>query len=129
MIDDTKRSYTGDWARAVAGVGGATVVVNEVSQAFVHYIYDDRGRPVWLIGPAITQAPTVREMELLQFSGYCAVCSEAEVSNETAGMFTRDFVSEDSMTWSLDYVLNAPLSGSVNREDDVTKLTLPLACP
>ena len=45
-VEGTPTSYNGLWSRTAEGVGGATVVVNEVSQAFVHYIFDDSGRPV-----------------------------------------------------------------------------------
>jgi hypothetical protein len=128
-IDGTKRSYTGHWARAAAGVGGATVVVNATSQAFVHYIYGDSGTPAWLLSSPSPQGPEIQEMPLLQFGGYCAVCSTEEISIDEVGVFNRDFVSEDSLIWNLDYVLMAPLSGSIDRSDDVDKLTLPLACP
>lgn len=129
IIDGTKRSYTGHWARAAVGVGGATVVVNATSQAFVHYIYGDSGTPAWLLSSPSPQGPEIQEMPLLQFGGYCAVCSTEEISIDEVGVFNRDFVSEDSLIWNLDYVLMAPLSGSIDRSDDVGKLTFPLACP
>ena len=128
VFDGTQRSYNGLWSRTAEGVGGATVVVNDVSQAFVHYIYDGSGRPVWLIGAPNPQSATSREAPLLQFKGFCAACSEQAITIETVGLFTRDFTSESSMTWNLDYVLNPPLSGSVDRSDDTIKLTAPVAC-
>jgi len=127
-VDGAERSYNGVWSRTEVGLGGATAVVNATSQAFVHYIYDDHGQPVWLIGSPEPQSPSIREMRLLQFGGYCAVCSENEITIETVGMFTRDFASEDKLSWNLNYVLNAPLSGSVDRTDEAEKLTLRLAC-
>jgi hypothetical protein len=133
-IDETKRSYHGTWSRAAVGVGGATVVVNGTSQAFVHYIFDDSGRPVWLIGtpeplsPTEPQSPTEPESALLQFSGFCSVCSDLPLTNVMVGLFTREFTSESSMNWNLDYVLKAPLSGSINRSDDTSKLTIPVTC-
>jgi hypothetical protein len=130
MVDGSKQSYNGVWSRTAIGVGGATVAVNATSQAFLHYIYDDRGQPVWLLASPDPQAqsPAIQEMPLFQFGGYCAVCSENEITIETAGVFTRDFASEDNLSWNLNYVLNTPLSGSIDRTDDVEKLTLPLAC-
>jgi subtilisin family serine protease len=128
VVDGTQRSYNGAWSRAAEGVGGATVVVNETSQAFVHYIYDDHGRPVWLIGAPEPQSSSNPESALLQFDGFCAVCPEKTVTIETVGLFTREFDSEDSMTWNLDYVLKTPLAGSVDRLDDTIKLTAPIAC-
>ncbi|MCP4046466.1 MAG: S8 family serine peptidase, partial [Gammaproteobacteria bacterium] len=127
-IDETERSYHGTWSPAAAGVGGATVVVNGTSQAFLHYIFDGSGRPVWLLGTPEPQSPTEPESTLLQFGGFCAVCSTLPVTSETAGVFTREFTSESTMNWNLDYALNAPLSGSINRSDETTKLTAPVVC-
>jgi hypothetical protein len=127
-IDGTKRSYNGLWSRTADGVGGSTVVVNELSQAFVHYIYDDSGRPVWLIGAPNPQSATATEASLLQFSGFCAVCSETAITIDEVGLFTRDFLSESNSTWNLNYVLDAPLGGTIDRTDDTIKLTAPVAC-
>ena len=129
-VDGAKRSYNGLWARKADGVGGASVVVNDTSQAYVHYIYDDMGRPVWLIATPEPQSPTTRESPLSQFDGFCAVCagSADDIGIESVGMFTRDFASEESMTWNLDYVLKSPLGGSINRTDLTFKLTAPVAC-
>jgi subtilisin family serine protease len=127
-VDDSEKSYNGTWSRAAVGVGGATVVVNGTSQAFVHYIFDDRGRPVWLIGTPEPQSPTEVLSSLMQRGGYCAVCAEDELTIDSVGLFTRDFTSEETMTWNLDYVLLSPLSGSVNRTDVTTKLTSQVAC-
>ena len=128
VVEGTQRSYNGVWSRAAEGVGGSTVVVNELSQAFVHYIFDDSGRPVWLIGTPDPQSSSNPEANLLQFEGFCAVCSEQAITNENVGLFTRNFLSESSMTGNLNYVLKPPLSGSVDRSDDTFKLTLPVAC-
>ncbi len=127
--NNVKLSYTGIWSKPVIGLGGASVLVNAVSQGYIHYIYDDLGKPVWLIGADATDnLPDTPEMSLLQWNGYCAVCSEIVPSNETVGVFTRDFVDEANMSWNLNYVLNPPLSGSVDRTDITEKLTNLLSC-
>ena len=128
VVDGAPRSYDGIWSRTAAGVGGATVVVNDISQGFVHYIYEGSGRPTWLIGAPDPQSSTNPESNLLQFDGYCAVCTEKAVTIETVGLFTRDFESETSMTWNLNYALSAPLSDSADRTDNTLKLTDPVAC-
>ena len=127
-VNGTERSYNGLWSRTAEGVGGATAVVNKTSQAFVHYIYDDSGKPVWLIGAPDPQSSTNPAADLLQFSGFCAVCSEKAITVDTVGLFTRELISEVSMSWNLDYVLKSPLSGSVDRADSTIKLTAPVAC-
>ena len=90
--------------------------------------FDDYGKPVWLIGTPDPQSASNPEASLLQFKGFCAVCSEETVTIENVGLFTRDFVSESSMTWNLNYVLKPPLSGSADRSDNTIKLTAPVAC-
>jgi len=127
-VDGSKRSYNGAWSRTAAGVGGATVLVNSAAQAFVHYLYDEIGSPIWLIGAPETQSPGVEEMQLWQYDGYCAVCSENAITLDSVGLFTRNFASEEAMTWNLDYMLKSPLSGSVDRSDDTIKLTTPIVC-
>ncbi len=127
-VDGNGRSYYGLWSSSPVGIGGATVVVNKASQAFVHYIYDGSGRPVWLIGTPEPQSPTNPESSLLQFAGFCAVCSAQPIAIDTVGVFNRDFSSETSMTWNLDYMLKLPLSGSVDRASNTSKLTAPLVC-
>ena len=128
VIDGTPVNYDGLWSRTAEGVGGSSVVVNDISQAFLHYIYEDSGKPIWLIGTPDPQNSTNPVANLLQFSGYCAVCSESPVTIESVGLFTRDFESETSMTWNLNYVLSPPLSGSIDRTDNTIKITAPVAC-
>ena len=129
-IDGIERSYNGLWARKADGVGGASVVVNNTSQAYIHYIYDDMGRPVWLLAAPEPQSPATRESPLNQFGGFCAVCAGTaeDITVDPVGVFTRDYASEEAMTWNLDYVLKSPLSGSINRTDLTFKLTAPIAC-
>jgi hypothetical protein len=104
-------------------------LVNKASQAFVHYIYNDKGTSAWLIGADdANQSPTGRVVPLLQFSGYCAVCAVSPIVIETVGEFTRDFADEDNLTWTLDYSFVAPVSGTIDRTDDAGKLTVPLIC-
>ncbi len=128
IVNNVKQSYTGIWSRVAVGVGGSSVLVNEVSQGYLHYIYDARGRPVWLIGAGVTDGLPHAEIPLLQFSGYCAVCTGSAPTSAEVGVLTMDYADENNVTWNLNYMLNAPLSGAVNRTDDARKLTVPLSC-
>jgi len=129
LIGNVKRSYTGIWARPVAGIGGASTAVNALAQAFVHYVYGGRGEPRWLIASPDPQSPTTENMSLLQFKGYCAVCADSGVTFDTVGTFNRVFSDESNVSWTLDYTLKSPLSGTIMRTTQATKLTVPLACP
>ena len=126
-IDDSKKSYDGLWS-APAGRGGASGLVNTGAQAFVHYIYDDKGNPVWLTAAPEVQSPTATEMRILQWDGYCPNCSGEEPTFETMGMFTREFADEYNLTWTLDYDLVPPLSGTISRTDVTEKLTVHQVC-
>ncbi len=128
LVNNVKQSYTGIWSRVAVGVGGSSALANEISQGYLHYIYDAQGRPVWLIGAGVAGGLPHAEIALSQFSGYCAACSGSSPTSQEVGLFTLDYTDEDSATWNLNYVLNPPLSGSVNRTDDVRKLTVPVSC-
>lgn len=128
-IDGTKKSYDGHWARDNPGLGGATVIVNSGSQAFIHYIYDAEGAPVWLIGSPSPQSATAEESVLKQLGGFCPTCAETPITTADVGVFSREFQSEERQTWTLNYALQAPLLGSVERTDETGKLTVKLSCP
>ena len=129
QIGGSARSYTGLWFRGVDGLGGASILVNADTQAQIHYLFDDSGRPRWLYAQdVVNPEPTNSELPMLQFSGYCAVCEASSVSSETVGVLERSFDSESTGSWTLDYLFNSPLSGSVKRTDQIVKLTDELDC-
>ena len=123
-------SYTGIWYRGVAGLGGASVLVNANTQAQIHYLFDELGLPRWLFAQDLQNPdPLASSVPILQFSGYCAVCAEAPVTNETVGVLGLGFDSDTAGFWTLDYLMDAPLNGDVERTDQVIKLTDTLGCP
>ncbi|MGD8680357.1 MAG: hypothetical protein PVJ33_08295, partial [Lysobacterales bacterium] len=122
-------SYTGLWYRGVDGLGGASVVVNDVTQAQIHYLFDDHGYPRWLFAQDLVHpAPTLSTLPLLQFHGYCAVCDSADVDSQEVGTAVRTFTDESHGSWTLDYMFDSPLSGSVDRTDSIVKLTERIDC-
>ncbi len=124
VIDNITRSQTGTYARAAAGVGGASVLLNAASQGHLHYIYDSSGNPRWILGADSTGgSPNAPSVIMEQFSGYCAVCAPKPLTNEPIGTLTRDFPDENNATWTLGYELKAPLNGLIARTDTVVKLT------
>lgn len=129
QIEGAPRSYTGIWYRGEDGLGGASVLVNSATQAQIHYLFDAAGLPRWLFAQdLVNPEPTNAEMPMLQFTGYCAVCANTGVSSEPVGVLTRDFTSETAGSWNLDYLFQPPLSGSVERTDQIIKLTGTLDC-
>jgi len=128
-VNGSKKSYTGLWYRGVDGLGGASVLVNSTTQAQIHYLFDDLGMPRWLFVQDLNNpAPTNAEMPMLQFSGYCAVCASSSVTSQGVGVLERSFSSHNKGSWTLDYLFESPLSGSVERTDQIIKLTDTLTC-
>ena len=129
QIDGSYKSYTGLWSRSVSGLGGASVLVSDQTQSQIHYLYDSSGTPRWLLAQdVVNPEPTNSEIPILQFSGYCAVCQESNISSQTVGVLERGFESETAGSWTLDYLFAGPLNGSVNRTDEVFKVTDVLGC-
>lgn len=127
--EQAPQSVTGHWFRGVPGLGGSTVLRYEAAQAQVHYLFDASGNPRWIIAADDgNQSATAPEIPLLQFDGFCAVCSSEEVTWQTVGMVTRGFDSETEGSWTLDFVLEPPLVQSIDRTDSIVKLSDTLAC-
>lgn len=129
QVNGGPKSYTGIWFRGQDGLGGASVVVNAITQAQIHYLFDARGLPRWfLVQDTVETAPINPTIPILQVTGYCTVCDPAPIGIETVGMLERSFDSETTGSWTLDYVFGAPLEGSVQRTEDIVKLTPTLDC-
>jgi subtilisin family serine protease len=128
-VDGAERSYTGLWYRGIDGLGGASVLVSALTQAQIHYLFDAFGIPRWLVAQdLVNPEPTNSEMPLLQFNGFCAICNSAPVAFRTVGILERAFTDENGGSWTLDYLMEAPMSGSAQRTDAIIKLTDTLAC-
>ena len=125
-VDGAKKTYSGLWSRTNYGVGGASVLVNKNAQGYINFIYDGNGNPAWLQGS--NGDTEKREMNMRQWTGFCPVCTGDDPSKVPVGVFTRDYTSETEMSWTLEYTLNPPLTGAINRPDVTQKLTVPQAC-
>ena len=129
VINNVAKSYTGHWYRGVSGLGGATVLVYESAQAQVHYLFDANGEPRWILAADdANPSATATEIPLLQFKGFCAVCTPVAVTFTTIGKVKRTFTSQKEGSWTLDFDLASPLSQSMNRTDSIKKLSDTLPC-
>lgn len=126
QVDGEKQSFSGLWYRPPEGLGGASIVVNLETQGQIHYLYDDQGSPFWLIGSGSNSPGS--ELVLEQFQGFCPNCT-GTATPTTVGTITPQYDSESEGSWRLDYLLEAPLSGNVDRTDSVQKLTNAAVCP
>jgi subtilisin family serine protease len=123
------KSYTGHWYRGLAGLGGSTVLAYANAQGQVHYIFDASGAPRWILAARDGDAGLAEGMlHLLQFSGFCAVCTPVDISYQNVGDVSFDFSAETSGTWTLDFSLLSPLLQNINRADSVVKLSDTLSC-
>jgi hypothetical protein len=123
------KSYTGHWYRGVPGLGGSTVLVYSSAQAQVHYLFDDSGVPRWIIAADDeNQSATAEVIPLLQFDGFCSVCTPETVTWSTVGLVTRTVQDETDGSWTLNFALDPPLPQSIDRTDDITKLSDTLEC-
>lgn len=122
-----EQSYTGIWYRGVDGLGGASVLVNAVAQGHLHYLFDAAGEPRWLLGAEGQPTPTGSDIPLVQYRGFCPNCV-GSVTDEEVGVLSIDLTAENSGSWTLDYMLADPLTGDIDRTDNVLKLTQRLDC-
>jgi len=99
------------------------------AQGQVHYIFDSKGEPRWILAARDGDAGLAEGMlHLLQFSGFCAVCTPVDISYQNVGDVSFDFAAETSGTWTLDFSLLSPLLQSISRADSVVKLSDTLSC-
>jgi subtilisin family serine protease len=128
-ISGVPTSYTGLWGRGIPGLGGATIVVYESSQAQVHYFFDAVGVPRWLIAADDdNQSATAEVIPMLQFNGFCAVCDEVDPEFVTVGTVDRTFTDDSNGSWTLDFELEPPLIQMINRTDTIKKVSDTVAC-
>jgi len=129
VVNGGPKRYTGHWYRGVAGLGGSTVLAYAAAEAQVHYIYDAKGEPRWIFASHDNEATATQGvLQLLQFSGFCAVCTPVAVNYQTVGQVDFSFGTETSGNWTLDFDLDSPLLQSINRTDSVVKLSDTLNC-
>lgn len=128
-VNGGPKSYTGHWYRGVPGLGGATLLAYANAEAQIHYIYDAKGEPRWLLASHDTEPEFIPGvLQMLQFSGFCAVCAPVAVSFSNVGDINFAFGAETSGNWTLDFDLDAPLVQSIERSDSIVKLSATLSC-
>lgn len=118
-------SRSGLWFRGVEGLGGASILVNNTTQAHIHYLFDALGMPRWLLGASDWDAAS---FDLLQYTGYCPTCTDNGTSNTVVGSVSSSFDSESQGSWTLDYTFDNPVTGTVNRTDGTLKITDRMDC-
>lgn len=127
-ISGSKKSYHGTWGKQQVGLGGATVSMFNNSQSHIHYLFDARGNPKFLLaGDAANNTSSKTTMPILHYQAYCATCTEVPVEITEVGTFARMFSSESVGSWTLDYTAFSPAQ-VVNRTDPIVKISDKLQC-
>ena len=106
------------------GLGGASVLFTSAVHAQIHYMFDVSGNPVWL--QAVGSEGD--NLTMSQFEGFCPTCATSPITDDDVGVLTHNFLSESGGNWTLNYMLIPPLSGDINRIDEIIKLSEIRAC-
>lgn len=117
-------SVSGFWGKQDDGLGGASVLFTNSVHAEIHYLYDGKGYPVWLQAAGASG----NDIILSQFQGFCPTCAASTVSSVDVGLLTPQFSSDSAGNWNLNYLLTSPLTGNINRNDGIIKLSDIRAC-
>ncbi len=127
-ISGSKKSYHGTWGKQAVGLGGATVSVFDNSQSHIHYLFDGRGSPKFLLASDDTNhMSNATSMPILHFKAYCATCPVVPEEITEVGTFTRNFSNETAGSWTLNYSTFTPVQ-NINRTDPIVKISDPIQC-
>jgi subtilisin family serine protease len=127
-ISGSKKSYHGTWGKQQVGLGGGTVSMFNNSQSHIHYLFDGRGNPKFLLAAdASNNSSDKNSMSILHYRAYCATCTEVPAEITEVGTYTRSFSSETTGSWTLDYTAFSPAQ-VVNRTDQVVKISDKVQC-
>jgi len=125
-IDGINAEFTGNWYQVMdRGFGLNTFTMNGV-EAYVPYLYDDRGNPRWVI--ALSNLPNNGLIPMFQYDGQCPDCDYQPGSGVPVGTFTRSFTSPRLGHGRFEIQLAPPLSGSAVTEAPIARLTDDLPC-
>lgn len=125
-IDGINAEFTGNWYQVMdRGFGLNTFTMNGV-EAYVPYLYDDRGNPRWVI--ALSNLPNNGVIPMLQFDGQCPDCAFEPGSGVPAGTLTRRFSTPRLGQGRFQIQLAPPLAGGASTDSPIARLTDDLAC-
>ncbi len=127
-ISGSKKSYHGTWGKQATGLGGATVSLFDMAQSHIHYLFDGRGSPKFLLASdATNNLATATTMPILHFKVYCATCAVVPEVITEVGTFTRNFSNETTGSWTLNYQAFTPVQ-NINRTDSIVKISDKIQC-
>ncbi|MCF6224927.1 MAG: S8 family serine peptidase [Xanthomonadales bacterium] len=119
---------SGTWApdiNALGAIGGSSVEYGAGSQALIHYLYDNKGEPRWVIGAGDSALTT---LDALEFRGYCPTCNFVTPTAETVGSIGQVFSTASMGDQTLNFTMATPINTPFNRTMGVLRLSDAIEC-
>ena len=126
VIDGIDAEFTGNWYQLLDRGFGLNTFTQGGVEAYVPYVYDERGNPRWVI--AVADLPNNGVIALQQFNGQCPDCAFAPGNGVVVGSLTRSFSSPRLGRGRFALQLAAPLIGGANTDAPIARLTDDLPC-
>ncbi len=108
----TRAQANGLWYTPEEPGWGVSIWSQGTQEFWVHYIYDQQGRPTWL---STLMNNSDVQATLQQNRGACPSCPYVPPSAVNAGSFVRQHITAGSAYLSTSITLAAPLQGNWNR--------------
>ncbi|MDT8410049.1 MAG: S8 family serine peptidase [Wenzhouxiangellaceae bacterium] len=130
IVDGEPLQLLGHWFSPDTAAGGATVLVTDISEAWLRYYFDATGQPRWIFAD-IELPPTIEDgnrMEVLDVRGWCIYCEPVPIVDEVVGTLERRFFDQFSLREVTSFVSGPPLDTSVDIDRQLFRLSNIAAC-
>ena len=119
--------FDGNWYAPTQSGYGMDVLALPGQQFDAFYLYDSLGFARWVAGSSSPFAPSTT-MNMYQLNGFCPLCAFASANPRVIGPMTVNYSSTTSGSYSTNFNLLAPLSGTWNINQPIARLTGSPAC-
>jgi len=119
--------FDGNWYAPTQSGYGMDVLALPDQQSDAFYLYDSLGIARWVAGSASPFAASTT-MDMYQITGFCPLCAYTGASPHKIGSMSVNYSSTTSGTYSTNFNLLAPLSGTWNINQPISRLTGSPAC-
>jgi subtilisin family serine protease len=134
-VDGAELSYSGAWhSPNSAGTGskpqgGSSVLMLPWVQFHVRYFYDEAGVGRWVVLADDSVGPLARELDVLEFRGFCPNCTPVTPNSQVIGAYFREFTTERTGFEMLSFKMREPFGTEIELEVDIERLSDRLPCP
>ncbi|GAB4116343.1 MAG: hypothetical protein Tsb0027_07670 [Wenzhouxiangellaceae bacterium] len=119
----------GVWDVLPGARGGVSMLANAAAQGYIRYFFDDSGQARWVSGVAsdnIVDNPTGM---VFQAQGFCPDCPPVATSRTEIGSYAHSFDPDlQGGRQDISFELLPPLSGSLDRSEQLVRLSDAIAC-